>query len=86
MQPITCSQCGTTVLAEKYSPQHTSVQWLDDAAESCPRLRETTAAGDGGRGTTARICPALHATIDQAMREGALTITRRAEPVPGRLE
>ncbi|QDQ96234.1 hypothetical protein [Tomitella fengzijianii] len=86
MQPITCNQCGTTVLAEKYSAQHTSVQWLEDAASTCPRLQleNASALGDGKRGTTDRICPALHATIDQAVRDGALPVTRRAEPVPGR--
>ncbi|WP_235686677.1 hypothetical protein [Tomitella gaofuii] len=87
MQPITCNQCGTSVLVEKYSPQHTSVQWLGDAASTCPRLQmeNASALGGGERGTTDRICPALHATIDQAVRDGALTVTRRAEPVPGRL-
>ncbi len=87
MQPITCSQCGTTVLAEKYSPQHTSVQWLEDSEAACPRLREAASGGPGAgqRGTTDRICPALHATIDQAVHDGTLKISRRAEPVPGRL-
>ncbi|MDN5758182.1 MAG: hypothetical protein L0H59_06555 [Tomitella sp.] len=87
MQSISCKQCGTTVLAEKYSEQHTSVQWLEDAASTCPRLQlaNESALGGGGRGTTDRICPALHASIDQAVRDGALPITRRTEPVPGRL-
>jgi len=94
MQPIECRQCGTTVLAEKYSPQHTSVQWLDDAAAACPRLGSqrtdgslpgNNAPGGDPRGTTNSICPALHATIDRAVAEGTLDYTHRVEPTPGKL-
>lgn len=87
MQRISCEQCGTMVLAEKYSEQHTSVQWLEDAAAACPRLRAVNARrlGDGLRGTTDRTCAALHATIDKAARDGSLEVTRRVEPTPGRL-
>lgn len=83
MQPIECGQCGTTVLAEKYSAQHTSVQWLDEADRVCPQLRNPN--GDGLQGTTDRICPQIHATIDQAVRDGILQVTVRTEPTPGEL-
>ena len=86
MQPIDCQQCGTTVLVEKYSNQHTSVQWLRDAATSCHRFAEA-APGDGDRpcGTTDLSCPALRSTINEAVREGRVTITSRTEPIPGRI-
>ncbi len=32
MQPLECARCGNRVLVEKFSWQHTSVQWLSDSA------------------------------------------------------
>lgn len=84
MQPIECSQCGITVLTQKYSEQHTSVQWLDKADAVCPELRQPE--GSGSQGTTDRVCPKLHNTIDQAVRDGILQVTVRTEPRPGELE
>ncbi|MCF8610424.1 hypothetical protein L5G28_09680 [Gordonia sp. HY285] len=81
MLHIACDQCGTVVLTEKYSPRHTSVQWLGHAREQCPHSAE---AGTSGCSTNRkRLCPALHATIDAAARDGALPMTRRSEPTPG---
>lgn len=87
MQEIDCTQCGTTVLAEKYSERHTSVQWLDDAAESCPRMRvaETGSANSGVGRPIGTLCPVLYETIDQAARDGALPFSLRSEPTPGTL-
>lgn len=86
MQRIDCDQCGITVAAEKYSPEHTGVQWLDDA-RACPLLRadDSGMAGDlrsAGTSSSTR-CPALYATIDRAVESGALPYSLRAEPVPG---
>ncbi|MDN5893746.1 MAG: hypothetical protein L0H93_06930 [Nocardioides sp.] len=88
MQKILCTQCGTAVLAEKYSEQHTSVQWLDDAFEVCPRLKQDKVAGDALRAQRAigAVCPALHATIDQAAQEGNLPLSLRSEPTAGVLQ
>ncbi|WP_182346346.1 hypothetical protein [Tomitella gaofuii] len=84
MQAIDCSQCGTTVLAEKYSDEHTSIQWLGDAHDACPLMRagevRPTGAAAGAAGS---VCPALHSTIDQAARDGLIGFSMRSEPVPG---
>lgn len=86
MQKIECDQCGITVAAEKYSPEHTGVQWLDDA-RACPLLRadDTGLAPDlrsGGTCSASR-CSALYATIDRAVEAGELSYSHRAEPVRG---
>ncbi|MDN5760165.1 MAG: hypothetical protein L0H59_16860 [Tomitella sp.] len=84
MQPIDCAQCGTTVLAEKYSEVHTSIQWLGDAHSACPLMQvgEVRPAG-AAAGSAGMVCPALHATIDQAVSEGRMGFATRSEPVPG---
>ena len=81
MYRIACAQCHTVVLAEKYSARHTSVQWLGDAGEQCPRAAAETAARCSAR--RKQLCPALHATIDAAARDGVLPMTTRSEPTPG---
>lgn len=84
MKQIDCQQCGTAVLVEKYSIPHTSVQWVSDAATSCPRFAEATAdARDSVCGTTALSCSSLSQSIDDAVREGRLPIKSRVEPVIG---
>ncbi|HIW69287.1 MAG TPA: hypothetical protein H9759_04790 [Candidatus Dietzia intestinipullorum] len=85
MQEIACQQCGTTVLAEKYSERHVSVQWLTAATESCPRIRLAEAA-DGDTSVEKQVgtlCPALYETIDQAARDGVVPFSLRNEPTPG---
>lgn len=86
LRRIDCDSCGITVAAEKYSPEHTGVQWLDDA-RSCPLLRadDTGMAADlrsAGTSSSTR-CPALYATIDRAVEDGTLPYSSRTEPVRG---
>ena len=40
--PVECGRCGAGVLAAKFSPQHTSVQWSAEAVRACA---EFSAAG-----------------------------------------
>lgn len=47
LQPVSCTTCGARVLATKYSPQHTSIQWSGDAAANCPELIGTAGASCG---------------------------------------
>ena len=79
MKQISCHTCGNRVLVEKYSPIHTSVQWLQDAG-TCPELRE----GATGAGGTALVptCAKLRASIVAADRAGELPETTYAEPAP----
>ncbi|MFW0787832.1 hypothetical protein AAFP35_25330 [Gordonia sp. CPCC 206044] len=84
MQELTCDTCRTTVLVEKYSPSHTSVQWLDDAAHVCPEFARRVAAGE--HVSAIPTCPALRRSIEEATRAGSIaTDTQRTEPVRGDL-
>lgn len=66
--PVRCHSCGTQVLASKRSPQHTSIQWLTEAAATCPVLAER--ATDGTHPTLRESCENLRASIAHAAREG----------------
>jgi hypothetical protein len=84
MQELSCTSCGNRVLVEKYSPTHTSVQWLDDAQSACPEFARRAALGE--RSNWIPTCPSLRDTIERAAREGVLeTDALRSYPVPGRL-
>ncbi|MGM7648871.1 hypothetical protein ACSVDM_28510 [Nocardia sp. JW2] len=84
MQPIQCATCGNRVLAEKFSPSHTSVQWLDDAESACPEFARRAALGEPS--SWIPTCPALRDSIDRAVAAGELATDQlRNEPVPGRL-
>ncbi|MBF6353107.1 hypothetical protein IU449_00835 [Nocardia higoensis] len=76
MRPLDCERCGQRVLIEKFSPAHTSVQWVGDASR-CPVI----AAQNRGVGHQERGCEALHRTIDRAVREHALPESRIELPV-----
>ncbi len=80
MTPLSCHACGNRVLVEKYSPIHTSVQWLQDARDACPELGEAATATGG----TALVptCGRLRASIVAADRRGDLPETTYAEPGP----
>ncbi|MFE3190391.1 hypothetical protein ACFXHA_15360 [Nocardia sp. NPDC059240] len=69
MDKVSCRSCGTCVLVEKYSDQHTSVQWNKTAKADCAEL-----AGNGPRSHT---CGALRASIDEAVAKGAVHVSTR---------
>ena len=83
MQPITCRLCPNTVLVEKYSNQHTSIQWLEDSATSCQRFADKVSRGES-LGTD-ESCSALTATIDSAAAAGEIELSLRSYPTPGKL-
>ncbi|AFA75137.1 hypothetical protein GPOL_c41300 [Gordonia polyisoprenivorans VH2] len=84
MRELRCTECTVAVLVEKYSPSHTSVQWLEDAGDTCPEFHRRLVAGENSAAIPT--CHALRDTIEQAARSGVLaTDTRRVEPVRGRL-
>lgn len=84
MQEIQCATCENRVLAEKFSPSHTSVQWLDDAETACAEFARR--AADGEHSNWIPTCTALRDSIMRAVDNGALrTDGLRHEPVPGRL-
>ncbi|MFE3445892.1 hypothetical protein ACFXNW_22910 [Nocardia sp. NPDC059180] len=84
MQAIQCGTCGNRVLVEKFSPSHTSVQWLDEAESSCPEFARRAALGEHSNWIPT--CAALRDSIERAVTTGALaTDELRHEPVPGRI-
>ncbi|QNG20144.1 hypothetical protein G4H71_13715 [Rhodococcus triatomae] len=84
MQPISCRNCGNRVLVEKYSNEHTSVQWLSDAESACPEFSRRAALGESSREIPT--CPSLRQSIDEQAYEGALALSLRSYPTPGRLD
>jgi hypothetical protein len=74
---VSCARCGAVVLAAKFSPQQTSVQWTPGAVRTCAEFAQRVATG----GQTALIdgCASLRDSIDAAVRDGHLPV---ASPVP----
>ncbi|HTM85704.1 MAG TPA: hypothetical protein VL179_12545 [Mycobacterium sp.] len=84
MQPHTCNTCGNQVLVEKYSAEHTSVQWLAEAGSACPEFARRAALGEHSNWIPT--CAALRDSIARAVESGELTTTSpRNEPTPGQL-
>jgi hypothetical protein len=72
------------VLVEKFSPSHTSVQWLDDAESACPEFARRAALGEHSKWIPT--CPALRDSIERAVADGELPTDecRRERRVSGR--
>ncbi|MFC9997885.1 hypothetical protein [Nocardia sp. NPDC127526] len=73
MNKVSCHTCGTCVLAEKFGPHHTSVQWNTAARTACTELGHT--------GPPSHTCHALRASIDAAVEAGELTVSTRETDV-----
>jgi hypothetical protein len=73
LREVGCDRCGAAVLAAKFSPQHTSVQWSPQAVRACAEFGARTAAGE----QTALIdgCGSLRASIDRAVAQGRLEVS-----------
>lgn len=76
MQSLACHTCEARVSVAKYSPAHTSIQWSDEASQTC---REAAAVAVGSGGYLFR-CEALDRTVDEAVVQGGIEITARSEP------
>lgn len=70
---VSCHRCGATALVEKFSWEHTSIQWQTGARDRC---RELAAASDlhPGRVPT---CSAMDETIRDAVRSGQVPVDGR---------
>ena len=66
---VECARCGAAVLAVKFSPQHTSVQWTAAAVRAC---REFSAAGRPS--ALVEGCGSLRDSIDVAVAAGRLEV------------
>ena len=66
---VECARCGATVLAVKFSPQHTSVQWSAAAVRAC---REFSAADRPS--ALVEACGSLRDSIAAAAASGRLEV------------
>ena len=71
--PVECLECGATVLAAKFSLQHTSVQWDTAAVRQCAEFAARTAVGE--QTPLIERCGAMRASVESAALEGRLPVS-----------
>lgn len=69
---VACLDCLARVRVKKNSEHHTSIQWSAEALGHCQEFARL-GTQPGGRSVHAA-CPRLAASIDAAVRDGAITI------------
>jgi hypothetical protein len=69
---VACQDCLARVRVKKNSEHHTSIQWDAEAVGRCQAFAQS-ASGPGGR-SVQESCPRLTASIEAAVREGAIAI------------
>ncbi|HMD23769.1 MAG TPA: ferredoxin [Streptosporangiaceae bacterium] len=67
---VECGLCGAAVLAAKFSPQHTSVQWTAAAVRSCWEFSAASRPSALVEG-----CGSLRDSIDGAVASGRLEVS-----------
>ena len=67
--PVECARCGAAVLAVKFSPQHTSVQWTAAAVRTCWEFSSA-----GRPSALVQGCASLRDSIDRAVTAGWLEV------------
>jgi hypothetical protein len=67
---VECGRCGAAVLAAKFSPQHTSVQWTAAAVRSCWEFSFSDRPSALVEG-----CGSLRDSIDGAVASGRLEVS-----------
>ena len=63
--PVECGRCGAGVLAAKFSPQHTTVQWSAEAVRACAEF--SVAVSLGRPSALVEGCGSLRDSIDAAV-------------------
>lgn len=71
-QPLACHRCGTEVLVEKYSWQHTNIQWTAPSATVCPEVRDQVEAGVAPSRVMA--CSSLRDAVHEAAVAGTIDV------------
>jgi hypothetical protein len=71
--PVECGRCGAGVLAAKFSPQHTVVQWSAKAVRAC--LEFSAATSLGRPSALVEGCGSLRDSIDAAVLAGRLEVS-----------
>ena len=87
--PVECGRCGAGVLAAKFSPQHTSVQWSAEAVRACSEFSAAVTLGRpsalvqgcgslraalGERTALIDGCTSLRDSIEAAISDGRLAV------------
>jgi hypothetical protein len=69
---VGCARCGAIVAVAKFSLQHTSIQWSQEAVLRCAEFADEVAAGQ----TSALIatCASLRSSIDDALNDGRIVV------------
>ena len=70
--PVECGRCGAGVLAAKFSPQHTVVQWSPAAVRTCAEFSASLALGRPS--ALVEGCGSLRDSIDAAVAAGRLEV------------
>jgi hypothetical protein len=70
---VQCARCGAAVLAAKFSPQHTSVQWSAAAVLACAEFGALAARGRPS--ALVEGCASLQDSIDAAVAAGRLEVS-----------
>ena len=68
--PVECARCGAAVLAVKFSPQHTSVQWSAAAVRACWEF-----SASGRPSALVEGCGSLRDSISVAVASGRLEVS-----------
>lgn len=69
---VACLDCLARVGVKKNSEHHTSIQWNEDALQSCPEFSRMSRRPEGRH--IHEGCPRLVASIETAAREGQIPI------------
>ena len=77
---VECGRCGAAVLAAKFSPQHTSVQWSAAAVLACAEFGALAARGRPS--ALVEGCGSLRDSIDAAVAAGRLGVSPPLEVRP----
>ena len=77
---VECGRCGACVLAAKFSPQHTSVQWTAASVRTCAEF--SVAAALGRPSALVEGCGSLRDSIDAAVAAGRLEVSPPLEVTP----
>jgi hypothetical protein len=79
--PVECGRCGAGVLAAKFSPQHTVVQWNAASVAACAEF--SAALSFSGRPSAlVEGCGSLRDSINAAVAAGRLEVSPPVEVAP----
>ncbi len=72
LEELPCMDCKARVMVRKNSEHHTSIQWTQQAVADCTTFAKLSRQ-EGGRPIHSG-CPRLTASIEEAVRDGAVSV------------